>query len=182
MRIKMLILAKRQKGVSLLEALIAAVILGTGLVGMAAMQVNALKVSSNSLFRVHATDTARTLADRMRVNLPGVVGLNEEDASDNAYISAWTSGGGCGAPPASCSANSCTSAEMAAWDLYEITCDVSTGLNTLLPSAELAVTCAAAGGVVDNCQISVKWEGSDDNGQQDLILPVLPGLVRGTRK
>jgi type IV pilus assembly protein PilV len=180
----------RQKGMSLLEVLIASLILGIALVSIAMMQMNALKTSSNSAYRSVAADIAGTVAGRMRVNIPGVGGDDSDpskaayqqypwdrSASDNNYLISWSSGS-CVTPPQACavtvagSGDNCTGQGMAMWDLYEATCSAAIGLDTLLPNAELAIDCtysiARSGHVpllADNCQITIKWS---DSGNIDL--------------
>ena len=61
------------KGTTLLEVLIAAVILGIGLLGIAALQMTSMQGSANAEYRGRASDLAWSLIDRMRANLPGVV-------------------------------------------------------------------------------------------------------------
>ncbi len=180
---------KKQKGMSLLEVLIAALILGIALVSIAVMQMNALKTSGNSSKRSIAADIAGALAGRMRANIPGVLGPdgdpndgayesdpNNRTATDNAYLVAWT--GGCGTPPLACAktvagvGDDCTAAGMAMWDIYEATCAQTIGLNDLLPNAELSVACsysiarnAAIPLKADNCKITIRWS---DSGLVDL--------------
>ncbi|MCW4245707.1 MAG: type IV pilus modification protein PilV, partial [Candidatus Thiodiazotropha taylori] len=57
---------------TLIEVLIAAVIIGVGLLGVASLQITALQGASNADYRSRATDLTAALADRMRANLFGV--------------------------------------------------------------------------------------------------------------
>ncbi len=56
----------RQRGTTLIEALVAVVILSIGLLGMAGLQANALKLNQTSLQRSQATILAYTILDQMR--------------------------------------------------------------------------------------------------------------------
>lgn len=58
----------RQSGFSLLEVMIAVMILAIGLLGMAAMQALALSSNQEAQFRVQALAIAEDLASRMRAN------------------------------------------------------------------------------------------------------------------
>ena len=58
----------RQTGLSMIEVLIAVVILSVGLLAMAAMQILSLQNNSNSVFRTQGMLLARDMADRMEAN------------------------------------------------------------------------------------------------------------------
>ncbi|WP_419653319.1 type IV pilus modification protein PilV [Thiolapillus sp.] len=70
-----------QRGTTLVEVLIAAVIVGIGLLGIASLQVKALQASTDAEYRAKATDIAWALADRMRANLAS------NTSNGNHYIS-----------------------------------------------------------------------------------------------
>ena len=57
-----------QRGVGLIEVLIAVLILGIGLMGVAAMQATALRNSQSSLERSHAVIQSYAILDAMRAN------------------------------------------------------------------------------------------------------------------
>lgn len=63
-----------QRGFSLIEVLIAALILGIGLVGVAGLQALSLKNNQSAFMRSQATAMAYDLADRMRANVQGANG------------------------------------------------------------------------------------------------------------
>lgn len=58
----------RQRGVSLLEVMIAVLIMGIGMLGIAAMQTTALRNSQSSLERSQAVILAYSMFDAMRAN------------------------------------------------------------------------------------------------------------------
>lgn len=60
--------AHRQAGVSMIEVLIAVLIMGIGLLGMAAMQTTALRNSQSALARSQAAMHAYSILDAMRAN------------------------------------------------------------------------------------------------------------------
>lgn len=61
-----------QKGFSLLEVLIAVLIFGIGLLGVAAVQVMSLQNAVNSDLRTHANLAANELGERVRTDLDNV--------------------------------------------------------------------------------------------------------------
>jgi type IV pilus assembly protein PilV len=59
---------KFQRGTTLVETLVALLVLSIGLLGVAALQVNALTTNSSAHMRSQASVLAYDLADRMRAN------------------------------------------------------------------------------------------------------------------
>lgn len=83
-----------QRGFTLLEVLIAIVVLSIGLLGLAGLQAAGLRNNTSAYMRTIATQQVHDMADRMRANLPGVI-TNAYDAiagipADPACISAAT--------------------------------------------------------------------------------------------
>ncbi|WP_038053012.1 type IV pilus modification protein PilV [Thioalkalivibrio sp. ALJ1] len=69
---------RRATGVTLIEVLVALLVLSIGLIGVAALQANALQANHGSQMRSQATNLAYDIADRMRAN--------REAALNNAYV------------------------------------------------------------------------------------------------
>jgi type IV pilus assembly protein PilV len=103
-------LKRLQHGFTLLEVLIALVVLSIGLLGLAGLQTVSLRNTGVSTSRTVATQLAYDIADRMRSN---VLGTQNGD-----YFGTATALGA--APTASTcyTAGGCTAAQMAAMDLY----------------------------------------------------------------
>ncbi|MCU7836976.1 MAG: type IV pilus modification protein PilV [gamma proteobacterium symbiont of Taylorina sp.] len=59
-------------GFTLIEVLVSLVILSTGLLGVAGMQINSLKNNQSAYYRTQAVNLAYELADSMRANPAGV--------------------------------------------------------------------------------------------------------------
>ncbi len=112
---------KNQHGFTLVEVLIAAFVLGIGLLGLAALQAQSLQFNFSAYQRSQATILAYDILDRIRAN-PSI-------ASINSYTQAI--GGG---PPGgqNCQAVNadCTTAEMAVFDRSQWTCSLGNWNNT----------------------------------------------------
>jgi type IV pilus assembly protein PilV len=64
---------RRVRGIALMEAMIAIVLLSIGALGYAALQMKGLSASSSSMWRSKAGILAYEMADRMRANRSGLV-------------------------------------------------------------------------------------------------------------
>lgn len=179
-----------QYGATLLEVLIASIIVALGLLSIAVLQVKSLQASTNSEYRGKAVDIASSLSDRMQANLAA------DSATGNDYISTAPLAA-CPAAPAQVCAmkpgassasgvSSCSPSEMAAFDLYEARCS-STGVKQLLPGGSLTVSCVdRVAGNADTCdpgsemRITVTWDTRtktlDTGSKTDFItLVFVPG-------
>lgn len=58
----------RARGVTLIEVLVALVVLSIGVIGLAALQAQALQMNQGAYMRAQATNLAYDIADRMRTN------------------------------------------------------------------------------------------------------------------
>ncbi|NOY15580.1 MAG: type IV pilus modification protein PilV [Gammaproteobacteria bacterium] len=169
------------EGTSLLEVLIAAVILGIGLLGISALQLTSLQGAGNAEYRGRASDFASSLTERMRANKPGSDSyLSSALPVDNSDYCRTQ-------PPVICSMNPvnidvadisiCTPEQLAAYDLWEIRC--SNGVRNSLPGGQLMVTSQAAGVY----QIQINWltrtRNSADGEKRDVLsMTVMPGIAQ----
>ena len=133
------------RGTTLIEALVAAVVIGVGLLGIASLQMKALQASSEAEYRAKATDIAWALADRMRSNLPAQNNTGYDYLSTSPLsVCSGPPTAVCAAAAGSGSANgvtSCTPTQMAAYDLYDLRCSQDIGVKSVLPGGALTVTC-----------------------------------------
>jgi type IV pilus assembly protein PilV len=180
-----------QYGTTLVEVLVAAIIIGIGLLGISALQIKALQFSTNAEHRAKATDIAWALADRMRANLQA----DTNTGTGNDYVSAAIAscpaafaGTVCSMEPGGAAGGaSCSATEMAAFDLFQLRCADDMGAKRVLPEGTLEVICVDKdGGNGDPCdpgsemQITITWETRnetlDTGGTGDFItLSVIPG-------
>ena len=77
---KTYIQGKHQYGFTLLEVLIALLVLAIGLLGLAALQTTGLRSNTMATTRTHATQLAYDIADRMRANVAGSYTTNIDNA------------------------------------------------------------------------------------------------------
>lgn len=64
---------KKQTGITLLENLVALLVLSIGLLGLAGLQASTFKSSKDATFRAIATQQASDMVNRIRVNTAGAV-------------------------------------------------------------------------------------------------------------
>lgn len=136
-----------QGGASLLEVLIAVLILSIGMLGVAAMQATSLRNSLSALERSQATVQTYAILDAMRSNIV--------DARANQYNLALAAAP-CAAPAAG--------ATLPTRDLNNW---INSMQATLGPSACGAVACAA-----NVCEITIRWNderGTGGDAAQQLI-------------
>ena len=138
---------RRQRGASLLEVLIAILILAIGMLGVAAMQAMSLRNSLSALERSQATVQTYAIMDAMRANIA--------DARNNQYNLALAADP-CAAPAAG---GTLATRDLNAW--------INSLQATLGPSACGAVACAA-----NVCEITIRWNderGTGGDSAQQLI-------------
>ena len=104
---------KKNNGFTLIEVLIAMLVLAVGLLGLAALQMTTLRQNLSAYHRTQATQFAYDIADRMRVNID-----NAKLGSDSVYAKKTAASA---RKQTSCTtvASSCSSAQMAEQDLFE---------------------------------------------------------------
>ena len=107
-------------GFTLIEVLVAVLVLAIGVVGAAGTQLAALRTRQQSALLSGAVQLASGLADRMRANAGQMRGGDEA----NPYLQTRYDAAADGAPPPAnpmCDANaSCSNAQLALFDIYEL--------------------------------------------------------------
>ena len=96
-------------GFSLLEVLIALLILAVGLLGMASLMLHSMKSNQSSYQRTQASLLAYDMAERLRLN-PTIA------TAGNSYVIASTASPG---SAVTCPNGACTAAQSSAVDVYE---------------------------------------------------------------
>lgn len=99
-----------ESGFTLLEILVALIVLSVGLLSLAGLQVIGLRTNHNAYMRSQATILSYDIADRMRANVRGI---------ENGNYHQPTVAGSQGVVNAACeTTNGCSSAQMAGHDLF----------------------------------------------------------------
>ena len=159
----------QQAGFSLLEVLIAVVILSIGLLGVAALQAQSMRYNHQAYLRGQAVQLAYDMSDRMRAN-DSMIDSNGDTTSTasgvrtGAYDSSDASGNSVAAANNSCAeifgtaAADCNVLQLAADDLFNwnatLAAALPNGLGTVcLDSTPATVACDGSG----NHQIKVSW-------------------------
>lgn len=126
---------KTQKGVGLMEVLVALIILSIAVLGFVALQIRAITATNEANMNVQATNIARDLAERMRVNRDGLTDFVENNATDN------------------CATGFCDAGKMAKYDFRQ----VSEKANTL--GMQIAIHNCQGSTLIRKC-VYVAWEGT----------------------
>ena len=151
---------RSQRGLTLIEVLIAVLIFSLGLIGLAGLLIVSTQANHGAYLRTQASFLANAMADRMRAN-PAAVWAGNYDSS--AYPITGTL-------PACASAAGCSPAQVAQRDQMHW----SQQLVQFLPAAAAAIACtpAAAGPAVSatqyayrppysgTCSMTVTWTES----------------------
>ncbi len=143
-----------QRGFSLIEVLVAVLVVAVGLVGLAGMQLVGLKGNQQSFSKNQAAHHTQALLERMRGNPAGV--FNNSYVVDSTTLN-------CSTPLATdCTAatSTCDSAEVAKYDIYGAFCgspdSSSGGIKRDLSNAKLIISCPV------NCTagvtIDISWQ------------------------
>lgn len=143
--------AARQHGFTLLEVLVALLVISIGLLGIAGMQ--ALAINNTSVARVQslAALQAASLASAMQANEAyWTLGSLANTTVNGAILSDAT----LNAQAVDCSTAVCSSVQMAGWDLKQWGGD----LQTMLPGGSGQITCTTVVGTPITCTISVNWQ------------------------
>ena len=144
-----------QAGVSLIEVLVAVMIVSVGLLGVARMEIVSKQSNYEALQRTSASHYASDMMTKMRAN-PTNLAL---------YVDQTIGDGSISTPTANCSAVTCTNPEIATWDLWDAeqlllgSNETLSGSNTGgLVSARTCITGPAAG-AAGEYTISIAWRG-----------------------
>jgi type IV pilus assembly protein PilV len=146
----------RQHGISIVESLVALVVLSVGMLGIASLYIASLKADRSALVRTQAVNLAIDIADRIRSNRAG-----KDDYATAGFTGTATS----------CVGTTCTAAEIAKDDLKLW----QGNIKTYLPNgATGTVVYAAAASKTDpnRYTITVEWpeQGSTEKSKTTMVV------------
>jgi len=144
---------KRVSGFTLVEVLIALIIMSVGMLGIAGLYVHSLQAGSTSLFRHHAVTLAGDIADRIRANPRAGPAYALAGANNNCVD------GGV----------DCTRGEMAANDIFLWDQQAA----ATLPNGAIAVV-FNNGVAPPTYQITITWTQPGEVLTYSITIPVLP--------
>jgi type IV pilus assembly protein PilV len=131
---------RHQQGFGLIEVLVAVLVMGIGLLGLAGLQTQSLRFNNEAYFRTQATLLSMDMADRLRANF--------ETARTNSGLYTFTKTATVPTGGTDCYTSACTPAEIAAYDFKQWRERVA----EVLPGGLVAVTPEATG-------TAVPWQG-----------------------
>ncbi|WP_083444673.1 type IV pilus modification protein PilV [Herbaspirillum rhizosphaerae] len=162
-----------QHGFTLIEVLVAIVILTLGASGVAAMQLHALRMAQQSGFQTAATQLAVTLAELMRAN-PALA-----RSGSSPYLFAYDASASSATTSASCLQHACDSVAMAAVEVQ----GWQQQLQQALPRARAVVCRDGKPATADRLQwscdhagdaaivIKIGWSAREASPSADTLVP-----------
>ncbi len=143
-------MSKSQLGITLLESLVALLVLSIGLLGTAHLMATGIQYSNSSFARTQATLIAENIAERMRANPNAIAAMNYNNFDSNTIAD-------CTTPPAAyCQQRgttapaSCTASQLATFDTFQAVCGSggstkgNNGVRDLLLGGQLTINCDGA--------------------------------------
>ena len=102
---------RRQRGISLIESLVAIVVMALGILGILGVQMRTLTDTSTTVRRAQAIRLIDDLSERMRVNPNALLSIKDFESGYSQKGSTLTA--------SSCDSAACTSAEQVKYDLKQ---------------------------------------------------------------
>ncbi len=103
---------RHQRGITLIESLVAIVVAALGVLGILGVQMRTLTDTQTSVRRAQAVRLIEDLGERMKVNPNALAILGN-------YASGWTASPPTAAAARDCSTSTCNATELAAYDVAE---------------------------------------------------------------
>lgn len=144
------------KGFSLIEVMVAMLVLSVGLLGLASTLIAALHSSTSNYLSQQATQSAYDIFDRMRSNL----GQGQNPGATNPYITALVAPSA-SIPTVDCTVTACSDVQMATYDVWQW----KTTLKNSLPAGLGQIAVVGIGPSAGTAQITVTIQWSDQPAQ-----------------
>lgn len=172
----------RARGATLIEVLIAVLVLAVGILGLMGLQINGKRTNYEALQRSAAVSLAQDMMNRMRANpnvAPTITFLDTNyDTTTLGFVGGGVGGGQITTAPTDCAATACATTELAAYDLWawENKLDDAVTSNGLINATGcIDVDLSAADGSL--VTVMVAWESKIDLDQTALLarMPIACG-------
>lgn len=153
---------RKLQGFSLVEVLIALIIMSVGMLGIAGLYVQSMQAGRTSMLRHHAVTLAGDIADRIRANPTAGVAYTASPGQDNGCVGT--------------SAN-CDVAQMAANDIFLWQAHANDFLPPMADGSDQVVVTLNAAALPPTFTITVRWdEPTPDNvpPSYTILVPVNP--------
>ena len=157
-----------QRGVSLIESLVAIVVMSLGILGILGVQMRTLADTQTSVRRAQAIRLIEDLSERMKVN-PSALG------SMASYTTAWNT---TPTSPADCKTTACNNGQLAVYDMVQWKQSVK---NTL-PSADANVFVVADETDAANRRqlgVMISWRENERESTADYTNPLATATTGG---
>ncbi len=149
---------RTQLGFSLVEVLIALIIMSVGMLGIAGLYVQSMQAGRTSMLRHQAITLAGDIADRIRANPTGAAAYTAANGTDNNCVAYSTD---------------CNIAEMAGHDILLWQAQAANFLPTFDDGTEQVVITYNAGTTPPTYTILVQWdEPTPDGNVQSFTMDV----------
>ena len=148
----------RMRGFSIVEAMVALIVMSVGMLGIAGLYVSSLKAGRTAILRTQAVNLAADIADRIRANRLA------RDAYDTAVAAP------CSAPGGGATLAETNSRNLAASD----TCQWIAAVQGVLPAATAQVRfqLGAPAGMPNNYTVTVNWTEPGEQTPYSYVLRV----------
>jgi type IV pilus assembly protein PilV len=144
-----MIARKTTQGFSLVEVLIALIVMSVGMLGIAGLYVQSMQAGRTSMLRHHAVTLAGDIADRIRANPTAGAAYVATTGADNGCVAGGTD---------------CTAAEMAAQDILTWQTQASSFLPVMGDGSQQVVVNYDAAALPPLYTVTVRWdEPTPDN-------------------
>lgn len=165
-----------QAGSSLIEVLVTLLVFSVGLLGLAAMQLNALQGSADSGQRSQATWIAQDMAERFRANPEGTAATYATAPDCTQLPGAMCADYYNPGTATKVNAAACTAAQMAAFDRWESQCSYAdlAAFNTIdgrftsrdfLRAPAIGTTLTVVANSTSQLSLSANWSGKADSAK-----------------
>ena len=174
------------RGATLIEVLIAVLVLAVGILGLMGLQINGKRTTYEALQRSAAVSLAQDMMNRMRANPNvGSASFLNDNYDTGSYSGDGVGGGQVSAPGKDCAAAgaNCNQTELAAYDLANWEAqldDAVTSSGLVNPTGCIDVDTSVANGSL--ITVMLAWESRVDLDQAQLVARMPAALECGNGK